>query len=139
MVLHMLRRLIGDDAFFDGVRGFYGEWKFRKAGTDDFRKVMETASGQDLRRFFDSWIYGAAIPEVKFDHDTRGLELDVRFEVREPVDVPVTVTIAYQSGQEEEVVVMLKEKVTAVTLPLKGAIREVTANRDNAALVVIRR
>lgn len=139
MVLHMLRRLIGDEAFFDGIRGFYEAWKFRKAGTDDFRKVMEAASGQDLARFFESWIYGAVIPEVKFGYDVRGQELDVRFEVRDPVDVPVTVTIVYQSGPEDDVVVTLKDRVTAVTLPLKGAVREVAANRDNAALVVIRR
>ena len=32
---------VGDDAFFGGMRAFYEEWKFKKAGTDDFRKVME--------------------------------------------------------------------------------------------------
>ena len=37
MVLHMLRRLVGDEMFFAGLRQFYATWKFRKAGTDDFR------------------------------------------------------------------------------------------------------
>ena len=59
MVLHMLRRLVGDDAFFGGVREFYNEWKFRKAGTDDFRAAMEKASGRDLERFFDTWVFGS--------------------------------------------------------------------------------
>src|SRR5258705_3059675 len=36
-VLHMLRRFIGDEAFFNGLRRFYGEQKFRKAGTDDLQ------------------------------------------------------------------------------------------------------
>ena len=45
MVLHMLRRLVGDDKFFEGLRQFYGTWKFRKAGTDDFRRAMEKALG----------------------------------------------------------------------------------------------
>ena len=36
MVLHMLRRLVGDEAFFAGLREFYATWRFKKAGTDDF-------------------------------------------------------------------------------------------------------
>ena len=50
MVLHMLRRLVGDEAFFAGLRQFYATWQFRKAGTDDFRVAMEKASGRDLTR-----------------------------------------------------------------------------------------
>ena len=38
MVLHMLRRLVGDEPFFVGhPRASTREWKFQKAGTDDFR------------------------------------------------------------------------------------------------------
>ena len=36
-VLHMLRRLVGDDEFFRGLRRFYRESRFRKVGTDDLR------------------------------------------------------------------------------------------------------
>ena len=32
MVLHMLRRLVGDEAFFAGLRDFYATWRFKKAG-----------------------------------------------------------------------------------------------------------
>jgi len=140
MVLHMLRRLIGDDAFFAGVRSFYVQWKFKKAGTDDFRQVMERASGRALNRFFESWIYGAAIPRIKFSTHVTGGAAVVRFEQHaDPVDVPVTVTISYTSGTTEEVIVTLADKVTERTLPLKGAVRSVTANADNAALVEIER
>ena len=33
---------------------FYTDWKFKKAGTDDFRAAMEKACGRDLQRFFDT-------------------------------------------------------------------------------------
>ena len=33
-VLHMLRRLVGDDAFFSGLRRFYVDSRFRKVGTE---------------------------------------------------------------------------------------------------------
>ena len=63
MVLHMLRRLMGDEAFFAGLRDFYATWRYKKAGTDDFRVAMEKAGGRPLERFFDRWIYGSAIPD----------------------------------------------------------------------------
>lgn len=140
MVLHMLRRLVGDEAFFSGVGAFYKQWKFKKAGTDDFRQVMERASGRDLSRFFETWIYGASIPRVKFGvHVAAGSAL-VRFEQRaDPVDVPITVTIVYGSGDTEEVIIALADKMTERTLPLKGPVRSITANADNGALVEIER
>jgi hypothetical protein len=140
MVLHMLRRLVGDEAFFAGLRAFYEEWKFKKAGTDDFQRAMEKSSGRDLQRFFDTWIFGSDIPHAKFTYHVSGTEAVVRFEQHgEPVDVAVTVTVTYRSGITEEVVVVLSEKQTERTLALKGPVRRITANADNAALVVFDR
>ena len=139
MVLHMLRRLIGDPAFFSGIHSFYEEWKFRKAGTDDFRLAMEKASGRNLTAFFEYWIHGAAVPQVKFQYDVRGAEAQLRFEQREPVDVPITVTTTYASGETSDIVVALTDRVTEVTIQLTGAVRTIAANADNAALVEIAR
>src|SRR4051812_4378169 len=140
MVLHMLRRLVGEDAFFGGVRAFYQQWKFRKAGTDDFRQVMERAAGRDLRRFFDTWVFGSAIPHIKFTSHLSATDAVVRFEQQDDiVDVPITVTIAYESGAVESVVVSLTDKATERTIPLKGRVRTIAANADNAALVEIER
>ena len=138
MVLHMLRRLVGDEVFFNGVRTFYRDWKFKKAGTEDFRAAMEKASGRNLNRFFETWIYGTEIPTLKFSSHTSAGSALIRFEQRgEPVDVPVTVTVEYQSGAMQQVVVALADKVTERTIPLSGAVRSITANADNGALVKI--
>jgi hypothetical protein len=139
MVLHMLRRLVGDDAFFEGLRTFYAEWRFRKAGTDDFRQVMEAASGRDLSRFFETWIYGAGIPQVSFRTQVRNDQAELRFETREPVDVAIGVTILYASGRTEDVLVPLAGKVTVTSVPLAERVRSITANADHGALVEIRR
>lgn len=63
-VLHMLRRKIGDDAFWKGVRAYYEKYKSSNANTDDLRKVMEQASGQDLQVFFKQWLLTAGHPQV---------------------------------------------------------------------------
>lgn len=63
-VLHMLRRKIGDDAFWKGVRAYYEKYKSSNANTDDLRKVMEQASGQDLQVFFKQWLLTSGHPQL---------------------------------------------------------------------------
>jgi hypothetical protein len=135
MVLHMLRRLVGDEIFFNGLRAFYQEWRFKKAGTDDFRVAMEAAGGKNLAPFFEAWILGTAIPELRFSYETTASSAVVRFEQRrEVMPVPVTVTVNYASGEAEEVVVPVLEQSVERTIALKGPVRTIEVNRDNAAL-----
>ena len=76
MVLHMLRRLVGDEAFFRGIRAFYAEWRFQKAGTDDFRVAMEKASGSDLSAFFEAWIFRHGDPAAPGPPHGAGIDGD---------------------------------------------------------------
>jgi hypothetical protein len=140
MVLHMLRRLVGDEVFFEGLRRFYADWTFRKAGTDDLRQVIEAVSGTDLRPFFEAWIYGSDIPELAFGTAVSGREALVRFEHRGNVaPLPVTVSILYADGRTEDVIVPVTERVVERRLPLLGPVRSIEANRDHAALAEISR
>jgi aminopeptidase N len=54
--LHMLRGLVGDSAFFRGVRAYYAEHRHGTALTADLRRAMERASGKELGWFFDQWL-----------------------------------------------------------------------------------
>src|SRR4029077_20279253 len=71
-VLHMLRRLIGDEAFFKGVRRFYTQWRFRKAGSEDLKAAFEAESPRSLDRFFSRWIYNDTLPRLKFTYRIDG-------------------------------------------------------------------
>jgi hypothetical protein len=139
-VLHMLRLLIGDDAFFRGIRRFYSTWRFKKAGTDDLRVAFEAESGQSLSRFFERWVYEAGSPVVRFSYRTEpgagGSDLVVRFQQSgEVFDFPVVVSIDYSNGESEKVMVAVTDQVTEKRIPLRAAVRRVGANRDAAALV----
>ncbi|TWV99559.1 M1 family metallopeptidase [Chitinophaga pinensis] len=61
-VLHMLRRQVGDSLFWKGIRAYFADYNGRNANTDDFRKEMEKASGQDLHAFFQQWLYTPGVP-----------------------------------------------------------------------------
>ncbi|MGH8636109.1 MAG: M1 family aminopeptidase [Burkholderiales bacterium] len=140
MVLHMLRRFVGDGCFFAGVRQFYRDWRFRKAGTDDFRLAMEHTCGGDLAPFFEAWIYGTAIPSLRFSSTISGSQATVRLEQRQAVvPVPVTVTVTYNDGTTDEIVVPITERVVERTVPLRGGVRSIDANKDYASLAEIDR
>ncbi len=55
--LHMLRGVVGNDAFQRGIRTYYQRHFNGNATTRDFRRAMEEASGRDLGWFFDQWLY----------------------------------------------------------------------------------
>jgi hypothetical protein len=133
-VLHMLRRLIGDEAFFAGLRRYYNDHKYEKAGTEDLQRAMEAAAGQSLTRFFEQWIYASGLPRVRYSTATEGQELIVRFEqVGEVFDVPVTVTLNYRDRSVDEIVA-LTDAVVVKRFPLAGSLRNVAINDDHAAL-----
>ena len=140
LVLHMLRRLVGDDAFFAGVRRYYREHRFTKAGTDDLRIAMEAESGRNLSRFFERWVFDSGIPRVRYSTTATADELVVRLEQTGDVyDLPVTVSVQYADGRIEEQAVALTEAVTEARIAAKGSIRSVELNQDHGALGIFER
>ena len=142
MVLHMLRRLLGDETFFGGIRRYYDEMRFRKAGTDDLIRAFEAQSGRSLTAFFDRWIHEADLPDIVFSHRTEsgsgGREVILRFDQRGKLfEVPITVTLRYRGNQRETLVVPVADAVTEVRVPLRGQLRDVEVNEDGGALVEV--
>ena len=135
-VLHMLRRFVGDEAFFRGLRGFYAERKFQKAGTDDFQRAMEAASGRPLDRFFERWIHGGDIPTLRYSSTIRSGEVTVQFDQDSKMiyDVPVTVTLQYADGRLQDIVVPVSDAHVEQRIPTNGVVRDVQINRDSAAI-----
>ncbi len=64
-VLHMLRREVGEEAFWKGIRAYYEEFRDRNAITADFERVMEEESGTELDRFFRQWIFEPGHPVLE--------------------------------------------------------------------------
>jgi hypothetical protein len=67
-VLHMLRYVIGDQAFFDTLKQYASLYSWKSASTEDFKKVAEDASRQDLGYFFIQWIESSGAPEFKLEY-----------------------------------------------------------------------
>ncbi len=63
--LHMLRNLVGDDAYWHGIQTYYRDHFNGNASTADLQRAMEEASGQSLGTFFDQWLRQGGIPAFR--------------------------------------------------------------------------
>ncbi len=66
-VLHMLRWKVGDEAFFGGMQSYLEDTDlaFNFVYTPDFQSHMEMASGADLSKYFEDWIYKEGYPNYE--------------------------------------------------------------------------
>jgi len=64
MLLHQIRWLIGDEAFFAAIRNYLTDSKLTNsfAGTGDLQQHFEATSGQSLTEYMNDWYYGQGYP-----------------------------------------------------------------------------
>lgn len=67
-ILHMLRRHMGDSAFFKGINLYLKTNKFKSAEAHHLRLAMEEISGQDLTWFFNQWYFGSGHPKLDIQY-----------------------------------------------------------------------
>jgi Peptidase family M1 domain len=139
VVLHMLRRLMGDEAFFRGIRHFYETSKFQKVGTDDFRRAMEAETTLPLSRFFERWIYGSTLPTLTYSSQVAGSDLVLRVDQAgaEIFDVPVTFTLEFADHSKQNVVVRMTGPSAELHVPLTKRLRKVEFDEDDGTLAEV--
>lgn len=117
-VLHMLRRKLGDEVFWKGIRQYFKDYNGGNAGTDDFRKEMEKASGQNLKGFFTQWLYTTAIPEVQvnlsYNESTHAVKMEVIQQQTPLFEFPLEYTLDKSKPVKT---IWVKDKITTVIIP----------------------
>lgn len=76
-VLHMLRHVVGDDAFWMILKTYYETYKYSNATIPEFQSLCETVSGMDLGWFFQEWIYDMGYPKVEYSWESRFISSDL--------------------------------------------------------------
>ena len=101
-MLHELRALLGEKVFFDGLRDYYQSRRSGTASTEDLRASLEKVSGQDLRDFFERWVYESGHPvySVSWTQDGAGM-IELKLTQMQPEAaflIPVTLEVVTAGG-----------------------------------------
>ncbi len=80
MLMHMLRRAVGEENFKKGFALFYQNFRFKTASFDDIRISFETVTGRDLKPFFNQWLTRTGAPEIAIN-DARVAKSGDKFHV----------------------------------------------------------
>jgi aminopeptidase N len=79
-VLHMLRYILGDDAFFASLEKYLTDNAYSAVEVDELRIAFEDVTGKDLQWFFNQWYLSSGHPhlEISYDYDAVAREAIVR-------------------------------------------------------------
>lgn len=93
--LQQLKYIMGDEAFYRGMRRYYNTWKMRHPEPNDFLRIMEQVSDLELKWYMSYWISTTkkidyAVRSVVGASDKTLIQLDRVGEFPMPLDVVVT-------------------------------------------------
>ncbi|AGC76420.1 putative secreted protein (Por secretion system target) [Nonlabens dokdonensis] len=109
MVLHMLRKKIGETNFNQTLRNYLDDPQlaFDYAVTTDFKAIAESTSGENLTEFFNDWIYGEGYPEhqIEWRQEPNGVNIIYQQFTSHPsvnlFEVQLPIKITGINGQEQ--------------------------------------
>lgn len=144
--LHMLRREIGDSAFFRGIRAYYSANRHGNALTADLQSAFERASARELDWFFDQWMRRPGYAEVDatwaWNEKARRLSVTVQQDARvAPYRLSLAVDVTTASGVVRRVrVTVPAQRSSTITVPitLVAKPRNVLFDGDVSLLGVLR-
>jgi len=115
-VLHMLRWVMGNDAFFKGCRHYLNNpnHSFSYATTEEFIEIMEEVSGENLSEFMNDWYYGEGFPSYQVTYIQREEGVIIRLNQNQShpsvdfFEMPVPIRLV---GQSSDTTVVLENVI----------------------------
>lgn len=124
LVLHMLRRELGDATFWKGVGEYLRAHRHGIAETTDFQRALEGVSGQSLDQFFDQWLLrpGHPVIKAKLSWEEGRLQVAVR-QTQKTGDTavfafPLEVAVALEDGEVRHFSRPIRDKADTLTVAL---------------------
>jgi aminopeptidase N len=108
-VLHMLRWVCGDSAFFAGIRNYLNDTNlsYGYAYTSDLKQHLETSSGLNLTGFFDDWYYGQGFPTYDITaNQTSATNLEIKLDQTQShtsvsfFEMPLPIKVYFSDGTD---------------------------------------
>lgn len=116
-ILHMLRKQVGDDAFFASLKLYLEKNRFKNAEVNDLRLAFEEITGQDLNWFFNQWYMAGGHPilDINYSYDAAAKQVKIKVEQKQDFEenplykMPVYVDLYFGDGANK---IVRREKIT---------------------------
>lgn len=137
-ILHMLRKYVGDEAFFASLKLYLEEHKFSDVEMHQLRLAFEKVTGEDLNWFFNQWFYASGHPELEinyaYNEKTRKqyvvIKQNQNFETTPLYKLPMQIDIFCNGFKDSvNVVVELAEQAFEFDCPVKPDLVNVDAQK----------
>lgn len=128
-ILHMLRKYIGDEAFFLGLKNYLKQNQFKAAEFHQLRLAFEDVSGEDLNWFFNQWYQGKGHPILDVSYATDANTVSITVNQKQKKDfglfkLPVDVTV-YDDRGATTTRQWFNDESTTVKIPTQGTVKNV--------------
>ncbi len=128
-VLHMLRKEIGDEIFWKGIRKYYETYKYSNAVSEDFQKIMEQVSGKKLDDFFNQWLYKPGQPTLAFEwKQTKKRKISLTIKQTQSGQAfvfPLELELITEDGRKHFKNIKIQTKDQSFTLKVKSKIKSI--------------
>jgi aminopeptidase N len=133
-ILHMLRKVVGDKAFFEGLKQYLTKYQYQSAEVHQLRLVFEELTGKDLNWFFNQWFYGAGHPDIQVSYDYNTLRKTVTvnlFQLQAGYfQFPISIDV-FEGSKKTRHTVFVDAKDASFTFPYKSQPNLIQINSDN--------
>jgi len=138
-VLHMLRKELGDDIFYKGIKTYYKMHKNKSASTKSFKNVMSHVSGKNLDVFFKQWLYQAEHPVIKSQwiYYKNKVRLIIDQTQDYTFEFPLDIELIYEDGTSEIKTIQIDYKNSPHVIESKGDVKELKYDPNNWLLFEI--
>ncbi len=136
--LHMLRRKIGDEQFWKSIKTYYQKYKYDNALTEDFKKITEEVSNQDLSLFFEQWLYGVGQPEIDLQWKNQKGQVEIIVEQiqksKANFEFPLELLIKLKDGTTRTKIFFMDQKSQKFVLPVQSQVTEIVLDPNVSLL-----
>lgn len=126
-VLHMLRKKIGNDTFWKGIKKYYSTYKFSNASTTDFKNVMEEVSNKNLDIFFTQWLQKSGHPILKTNwiYHSNKIRMMIEQTQENVFQFPLDIEITYNDGSSEIKTIEITDKIAPYVISTMGDVKSI--------------
>lgn len=140
LVLHTLRTDLGDGPFWAGVQLYLTRHRYQTVHTRHFQRAMEDATGRNLDRFFEQWVFSAGHPslEVTVSHADGLVQVHVK-QTQDGEGVPQAYAVPLQIGYRDRAhTVTVDQRERGYSFPSAEAPDFVSVDADFKVLAEIK-